>query len=185
MDSKLTHNQELFAQKVAEGLNQSDAYRFSYPASKNHSDKTVWENASKLAANAKVAPRIRELRALAAEKAVMTTADVLIEAMRIARFDVRKLFDERGALKPISEIDEETAAAIQSIEVFEEYAGQGASRVLIGRTKRYKMADKNAALEKLFKHFGLYETDNKQKTDPVLSLIKSLSGNVVGPANNE
>lgn len=182
---KLTHQQETFAQKVAEGLNQSDAYRYSYPESRKWADSSVWPKASQLASNGKVAARIRELRALAAEMAVMTTADVLIEAMRIARFDVRKLFDERGALKPISEIDEETAAAIQSIEVFEQYSGQGEKRVLIGRTKRYKFADKNAALEKLFKYFGLYEIDNKQKTNPITELINSLSGNIVGAATHD
>ena len=182
---QLTSKQETFAQQVAVGSNKSDAYRFAYSASKNQSDKTVWENSSKLASNAKVAPRISELKERIAEKAVLTGALALSEAMRIARFDVRQLFNENGALKPISEIDDETAAAIQSIEVFEQYSGRGENRVLVGRTKRYKMADKNAALEKLFKHFGLYETDNRQKEDPVLSLIKSLSGHIVEPANRE
>ncbi len=39
-----------------------------------------------------------------------------------------------------------------------------------------KMQDKGAALEKLFKHLGLYEEDNKQRTDPLASLLARLAG---------
>ena len=39
-----------------------------------------------------------------------------------------------------------------------------------------KMQDKGAALEKLFKHLGLYEEDNKQRTDPLASLLARVAG---------
>ena len=38
------------------------------------------------------------------------------------------------------------------------------------------MHDKVAAMEKLFKHLGLYEKDNEQKTDPLTALLQSISG---------
>ncbi len=38
-----------------------------------------------------------------------------------------------------------------------------------------QMHDKGAALEKLFKHLGLYEKDNKQKTDPLASLLHAIA----------
>ena len=44
-----------------------------------------------------------------------------------------------------------------------------------------KMHDKGAAMEKLFKHLGLYERDNQQKTDPLASLLHAIaSGNSNG-----
>ena len=55
----LTAQEERFAQAVASGLNQSDAYRQAYNCP-NSSPETIWQNASHLAA--KVAPRIAVLR---------------------------------------------------------------------------------------------------------------------------
>jgi len=46
----------------------------------------------------------------------------------------------------------------------------------------YKFWDKNSALDKAAKILGLYELDNKQKSDPLVDLLASLSGNVLGPA---
>lgn len=38
-----------------------------------------------------------------------------------------------------------------------------------------KMQDKGAALEKLFKHLGLYEKDNQQKADPLAALLRRIA----------
>lgn len=38
-----------------------------------------------------------------------------------------------------------------------------------------QLHDKAAAMEKLFKHLGLYEQDNKQKTDPLQALLHRIS----------
>lgn len=59
---KLTPKQERFAQLVAGGLNQSDAYRVAYDA-KRMKAAAVHVNASKLAASAKVALRVTAIRA--------------------------------------------------------------------------------------------------------------------------
>jgi len=64
---KLTAKQEAFAQAVASGKTQSDAYRASYCASKM-TEKTVWERASVVAADNKVAARITQLKAELAAK---------------------------------------------------------------------------------------------------------------------
>lgn len=176
----LTPQQERFAHEVVIGKTLSDAYRIAYRASRMKPE-TVNDVASKLMANPSITQRVRRLQAAAAERAVMTAADVLREAMRLARFDIRKLYREDGSPVPIHELDDETAAAVQAVEIQEVYEGSGADRVFVGYTKKYKIADKNAALEKLFKHFGLYEVDNKQKTDPLVDLLSRLGGNVIGP----
>jgi len=39
-----------------------------------------------------------------------------------------------------------------------------------------KLQDKSAALEKVFKHLGLYEKDNQQKADPLAALLQRIAG---------
>ena len=65
---------ERFAQLVAAGKTQTEAYREAYPRSLAWKDKTVWENGSRLAA--KVAGRIAELQRAAASAAVCTAREM-------------------------------------------------------------------------------------------------------------
>lgn len=59
----LTSKQEKFAQLLGtSSITQSDAYRQSYSA-KNMDDKTIWEEASRMAADPKVHARIAQLKA--------------------------------------------------------------------------------------------------------------------------
>lgn len=67
----LTPMQEQFAQNIAKGMNQADAYRSAYP-NQRMSDKTLWVKASELANNGKVMVRVKELRDKAATPAVMS-----------------------------------------------------------------------------------------------------------------
>ena len=60
---KLTGKQEKFAQLVAKGETQTDAYRKAFDVRPETLDSSQWVNASKLAADAKVSQRIEELRA--------------------------------------------------------------------------------------------------------------------------
>jgi phage terminase small subunit len=55
---KLTHKQETFAQAVANGMTQSDAYRHAYD-SENMTDKQIHEEACVLAKNPKVSQMIQ------------------------------------------------------------------------------------------------------------------------------
>lgn len=65
---------ERFAQLVAAGKSQSEAFREVYPRSAGWLDKTVWEKGSRLAA--KVAGRIAELQCAAASAAVCTAREM-------------------------------------------------------------------------------------------------------------
>ena len=66
----LTHKQEKFAQLVAAGATQSDAYRQAYNVSPDTLPDTIHENASHLAADTNVLPRIQQLKAAAQAKVV-------------------------------------------------------------------------------------------------------------------
>ena len=59
---ELTPKQESFAQAVASGMNQSDAYRAAYKVRQKTKLDSVNQSASKVMANAKVASRVAELR---------------------------------------------------------------------------------------------------------------------------
>ena len=67
----LTPKQEKFVQEIVKGKSQADAYRSAY-ACKKMSDKTIWENASRLMADSKVKARVQELRDQIASKSIMT-----------------------------------------------------------------------------------------------------------------
>lgn len=72
----LTEKQEAFAQNIIMGMSQAEAYRNAYNT-KKMSDKTVWENASRLMNNSKVKARVNELRAQVANKAILTAEERL------------------------------------------------------------------------------------------------------------
>lgn len=83
---KLTAKQEAFAQGIADGLGQADAYRMAYDAD-GMKDESVYPQASKLMKNPKVATRIGELKAQVADKQLWTremSVKGLISAYRIA-----------------------------------------------------------------------------------------------------
>ena len=60
MSKKLTFKQSQFISKVLEGTSQTSAYRNAYNT-QNMSQKTIWEEASRLRRHPKVAARIIEL----------------------------------------------------------------------------------------------------------------------------
>lgn len=68
----LTSQQEAFAQAVASGKSQSDAYRSAYPKSLKWKPDSVWQQASKLMADTKVSTRIDSIRAELAERGLWT-----------------------------------------------------------------------------------------------------------------
>ena len=70
----LTAKQEAFAQAVAGGMTQADAYRSAYDASESL-DKTIVEEASKVAANPNVSTRVAELKEAIAIAAIWTRLD--------------------------------------------------------------------------------------------------------------
>lgn len=80
---------------------------------------------------------------------------ILTELLRIATSDIRKIFDDKGALLPFSQWHEDIARSVASVQVDELFEGSGQEREMIGLTKKIKLWDKNQALDKLAKHLGL------------------------------
>lgn len=72
----LTPKQENFAREIVKGNSQADAYRSAYSC-KKMSDKTIWENASRLMADSKVKARVQELQEQLNKSTIMTAQERL------------------------------------------------------------------------------------------------------------
>ena len=97
----LTAKQEAFAQAVADGMNQSDAYRSAYDASKTKPD-VVNVKASQLAADGKVAVRVAELREALASKSLWTRLDSVQALSDIARDAEARANEKVAAIKELN-----------------------------------------------------------------------------------
>lgn len=85
-DIKLTAKQEAFAQGIADGLGQADAYRMAYDAD-GMKDGTVYSNASRLMNDSKITARVADLKSQVVEKQLWTremSVKGLMSAYRIA-----------------------------------------------------------------------------------------------------
>ena len=87
LEAKLTPKQELFAQCIADGMGQTDAYRTAYDA-ESMKDVTLYPLASKVMSNHKVTTRIAELKSQMVQKQLWTremSVKGLIQAYRVAQ----------------------------------------------------------------------------------------------------
>lgn len=148
-----------------------------------YAPKAAAQQASRLLTDANISYLIKERRAKLVESMELTTERTLREIARLAYFDPRKLLDNTGRPLPLSELDDNTAAAIAGLDVEDLYSGRGEDKEQIGVVVKYKFADKNAALEKAMKHLGQYERDNKQKSllegvdrETVKAIVERLRG---------
>jgi hypothetical protein len=90
--------------------------------------------------------------------------------------DVADLFDAEGYLKPLKDIPEDARRAIAGLEVEEIWGdaddGEGAKgRVVVGRTKKLKLASKVEALKLLGQHLKLFTELREVKVLSLLALF--------------
>jgi len=134
-----------------------------------------------------VAEAIAEAQRERNSRVQLTQDRVLQEVMRLAFLDIRKALNPDGSLKAITELDDDTAAAISGLDLLEEFAGHGEDRMQIGWTKKLKLADKKGALELLMRHMGMLNDKLKLQGDaanPLVLLIQQMNGSAVKPVAN-
>ena len=88
----LTPAQEQFAQLVASGKSQSEAYRTAYPKSQAWKDEAVWSQASRLMP--KVSARIEQIRAELAERGLWSreqSVKALVEVVQAGERDADRI----------------------------------------------------------------------------------------------
>lgn len=174
----LTFQQRVFVAEYIKDRNGTQAaIRAGYSAN------SAQEQSSVLLSKPMVKASIEAFVIRAEEKAGLTIERTLREVARLAFFDPRKLLNPDGSPKPINELDDDTAAGLAGMDIQEQFEGSGAERVFVGYVKKYKIADKNSALEKAMKHLGLYEKDNAQQTNPLAELFKQVVGTPLRPGS--
>jgi phage terminase small subunit len=151
----LTVKQEKFVQGLFRGLTQIDAYKKAYDC-KKMSDDAIYVHASRLANSTKIALRLKELQDELKNRNMVTVERVIAEYAKLGFFDPRNLFHDDGKPKEISELDDETAAALAGLDVQEVYDGYGEDRKFVGYTKKYKLTDKKGALDSMAKYLGMF-----------------------------
>lgn len=156
MAKQLTDKQAKYVEHRLAGKSQAESAKLAgYQGKPENMDKI----GSQVEANPKVAAAIQAGRQEINKHLRVDAERVLLEASRLATFDARKMFNADGSPKSIQDLDDDTAACISGIKI----VTKGNSELGYAEITEYKVSDKNPALEKLFKHFGLYEKDNAQR----------------------
>jgi phage terminase small subunit len=86
----------------------------------------------------------------------ITAGRVLKELARIAFLDPRKLYDAEGRFLPITDLDDDTAAAVAGFDLAELWAGAPGEKVRVGDLKKVKIWNKLESLGLLGKHLKLF-----------------------------
>jgi len=157
MNIKLNERQKRFCDEYIISLNATDA-----AIKAGYSEKTARFQAAQILTKLNVQEYISE-RLKAREKRTEITQDrVLKELGRIAFLDIRKLFDENGKLKRITDLDDDTAAAIAGLDICTTQiksgskADDGEDMTLEEITKKIKNVDKKGALELLGRNLSMW-----------------------------
>lgn len=123
--AKLTPKQEKFCLEFIQCGNAAEAYRRAYSAEKMKPE-TVWSNASRIMADSKVLARVSELRADAAQKAMVTLESHLADLARL-----RDLAEEDGQFSAAitAEISRGKAVGLYTERLKQEVSGPNGGAV--------------------------------------------------------
>jgi len=156
---------KLFAEAyIANGGNASEAAR-----SAGYSAKTAYSAGYRLLKDVEVKSILDERQKALANKYELTAESIIKSIAQDLHFDPANLFNGDGSVKAVAEMDADTRMALVSIETLQ--LGDADSPAII---RKIKWATKHQAREQAMKHLGMFERDNKQKSDPVVSLLEFL-----------
>lgn len=164
----LNERQERFVREYLVDLNATQAAKRA-----GYSEKTAYSLGQRLLKNVEVQATIQKARTEQMERTEITADRVLQEYARIAFFDPRRLFRDDGKPMNITELDQETAAALAGLDVMESVEGG----VLAGYVKKYRLNNKIQALDALSKHLGLFEKQNDgQDGETGVAILPEIGG---------
>jgi phage terminase small subunit len=159
---------------IESGCNATEAYAISHPGcSRNTARAEGWRTLRMPAIRTEIDLRMASLRV----KSRMTAEQVADLLQDFATVDVFDLFDEDGALRPLSEMSPSARRCIASIEVEEStLAGAedaGPVRVVC---KKVKLVDKKGAAELLARYKKLFTDTNVEG----LTVSVNINGKMLG-----
>lgn len=140
------------------------------------SAKTAAVTSSKLLRKPNIQQELANLRGKLLSKLEITAERVLHGLAELAFFDPRKMFNEDGSLKRITELDATTVAALSgfNIEKLFQHFGKGLSAE-VGTVTKIRFADRGLNLERLGRHFKLF-TDKVEVADADAIIAKLKAG---------
>lgn len=103
-----------------------------------------------------IAAIVAEQMAKRSARTEITADRVLQELARIGFADVRRIFTPGGGLLTPTDMDDDTAAAVASVEVVERPRRNEAGEVEIEHVRKIKLNDKLGALTQMGRHLGLF-----------------------------
>lgn len=162
----LTPKQKRFVSEYLVDLNATAAARRA-----GYSTKTADRIGPELLGKTCVSQAIQEATKEREQRTEITQDMVIRETAKLAFFDIRKMFGKDGKPLDISELDDDTAAALVGLDVQDVY---DSDKDYVGFIKKYKMADKLKALELLGKHVGAFERREKSGDGALPDLINGL-----------
>ena len=158
---KLTPKQERFVDEYLTDLNATQAaIRAGY------SKKTAGRQAIELLNKTHIAEEISSRKKKIADDTGITRDRIIKEMARLAFFNIKGLVDDDGKPKQVHELSDDVAAAINGIEI----TIIGNQEDQESHVKKYRIPDKNKALENLAKILGYMDRDSGQSnTSPILT----------------
>ena len=158
----LTIKQEKFCQGLFTGLTQREAYKQAYNCEKM-TNKSIDENACKLASDTKIASRLTFLVNELKGRNMVTVERVLAEYAKIAFTDMKD-FVSFGTVKVQEGTDEETGEPIYSYrQMVEAKPSTEVDGTMIQEVSispkgvfAFKLHDKQKALDMIGKHLGMF-----------------------------
>lgn len=146
--AELNDKQARFVDEYLVDLNATQAaIRAGYSA------RTAYAQGQRLLKHVEVQKAVAEQKA---DRSVKTGIDAQWVLMRLAgdaEADLADLYDDAGALKPISEWPATFRKGLVSgVEVEELFEGQGENRKHIGRVRKIRLADRLKVIELIGKH---------------------------------
>ena len=113
-----------------------------------YSAATAYSAAHRMLKHVEVRALVVEMSAKVEAISGLSAEEVIRANARIVKADPRKFYHPDGTPKTISELDDDSAAAISGVTA----AG-------------FAMWDKNRAIDMAMRHLGLYERDNMQRAE--------------------
>lgn len=172
----LNARQRAFCREYVIDRNGRAAYQRAGFKATGHSAEV---NAEKLLRKTEVKNEVARLEAEVAERAAVTATEVVRHAADMGFIDLGDLFDETGMLKPVHKMPEKVRRILAGVELTSVRTTDGEGVVTV--THKVKLPDRNAALDKLFRHLGLYNDKMPEPGNKLQEMLKILGHRPVGP----
>ena len=154
INKPLEPRERMFVGFYLESLKTNDA-----ALKAGYSKHTAATTASLWVSDPKVKPHVykavQEAMKKREHRTEVTQDRVLLELARIGFASGKKIVDKKDSIKSLHDMDDDTAAAIASIEIEEIFAGSGSERRRVGHKKKVRFWNKNDALNTMAKHLGM------------------------------